>query len=191
MQVLLVLLLDLYPVKMNTSQNPPSLFFCESGCTLTSCTSHARRGRNGFPNKGEERKKKQNTACKVYMKVLRIRSRNSPLRHKGPRACSRYQPEEKRPSDCYSEEHTTCTGAKKQNQTTGEPQGRKLQKQEFRTNREEKIKASGATYVTYWPHHGNRQPTNVNRHLVAQPAAGFAVPVSQQMITGTWLPSHS
>ena len=56
MQVLLVLLLDLYPVKMDTSQNPPSLFFCESGCTLTSSASHARRGRDGFPNKGEERK---------------------------------------------------------------------------------------------------------------------------------------
>ena len=58
MQVLLVPLLDLYPVKMNTPQNPPSLFSCESGCTLTSCTSHARRGRDGFPNKGEEREKK-------------------------------------------------------------------------------------------------------------------------------------
>ena len=45
-------------------------------------------------------------------------------------------------------------GRKSKNQTAGEPQGRKLQKKEFRTNREEKIKASGATYVTYCPHHG-------------------------------------
>ena len=62
MQVLLVPLLDFYPVKMNAPQNQPSLLSCESGCTLSSCTSHARRGRDGFPNKGEEREKEKKNA---------------------------------------------------------------------------------------------------------------------------------
>ena len=61
MQVLLLLLLDLYPVKMNTSQNPPSLLFCERGCTLTSVRRIQEGVEMDFQIKGREEKKTKNS----------------------------------------------------------------------------------------------------------------------------------
>ena len=78
MQLLLLLLLDLYPVKMNTSQNPPSLLFCESGCTLTSCTSHS-KGSKWTSKKGEGVKKKtKNSMQGIYVSCANSVTQQSP-----------------------------------------------------------------------------------------------------------------
>ena len=124
MQLLLLLLLDLYPVKMNTSRNPPSLLFCESGCTLTSSTSHSRRIRNGLPNKGEGTKNKKRHA-RYIRKFCEFGHATVPYgigaqghavgtnqRGKGPPIATVM-------STPHAQER------KSKNQTTGEPQGRK------------------------------------------------------------------
>ena len=64
MQLLLLLLLDLYPVKMNTSRNPPSLLFCESGYTLTTCTSHSKGSKWTSKKKGGGKKQHAGYICK-------------------------------------------------------------------------------------------------------------------------------
>ena len=126
--MLLVLLLDLYPVKMNTSQNPPSLFFCESGCTLTSCTSHAMRSRNRFPDKVEgEKNKKQHAGyiCKFcefghttvpYGIGAQGHAVGTNQRGKGPPIAT-----------VMNTPH--AHGRKSKNQTAGEPQERKRKKE--------------------------------------------------------------
>ena len=94
---------------MNTSQNPPSLLSYGSGCTLTSCylTSDSRRIRNGIPNKGEGTKNKYRGFCELnhatvpYGIGTQGHAVGTNQRGKGP-------------SDCYSDEHTTCTGTKGQ-----------------------------------------------------------------------------
>ena len=57
-------------------------------------------------------------------------------------------------------------GQKSKNQTAGEPQGRKLQKKEFRTDREGEIKAVAPVAGLPVPEWGNkRSATNVTRGL--------------------------
>ena len=106
-------LLYFYPVKMNTSRNPPSLLFCGSGCTLTSSTSYSRRIRNGLPNKGEGTKNKKRHA-KYIRKFCEFGHATVPYGIGTQGHAVGTNQRGKGPSDCYSDEHTTCTGTKGQ-----------------------------------------------------------------------------
>ena len=64
---------------------------------------------------------------------FRIRTHNSPLRRESPRACSRYQPEGKRPSDCYKGGTHYMHRDKLVSRRNGNSK-----KQEFRASREKK-----------------------------------------------------
>ena len=100
---------------MNTSQNPPSLLSYGSGCTLTSCylTSDSRRIRNGIPNKGEGTKNKKRHA-RYIRKFCEFGHATVPYGIGTQGHAVGTNQRGKGPSDCYSDEHTTCTGTKGQ-----------------------------------------------------------------------------
>ena len=101
-----------------------------------------------FQIKGRREKKNTQYSMQGIYANFRIRSHNSPLRRKSPRACSRYQPEGKNPQIATKEERTTCTGTESKTSQLVSRMGRKFQKQEFQVSRKKNNTKTKAAVIS-------------------------------------------